>query len=152
MEDIKYRKYNRKEMLNIIRNDAFLFVESNLGDNYIIKKQDLPDFIVLEAIRTLHTAKLSVYIPGIASPVITTNGWFLNRANPLLREEIIKRLILLQTTRTKPKNVKVFDNDMFMSLSPIEKGIKDGKNINFDKFYKKYNIIQQNYNLELKGV
>ena len=68
-----------------------------------------------------------------------------------MREEIIKRLILLQTTRTKPKNVKVFDNDMFISLSPIEKGIKDGKNINFDKFYKKYNIIQSNYNLELKG-
>ena len=74
MEKIIYKKYTKKQMLNIIQNDAFLFVETNLGDNYIIKKQDLSDFIVLEALRTGHIAELKIYVPGIDEPVITTFG------------------------------------------------------------------------------
>lgn len=151
MKDIEYKKYTKKQMLKIIKKDAFLFVETNLGDNYIIKKQDLADFIILEALRTGHIAQLQVYMPGIDSPVITTFGWFLNRANPILREEIIKRLMLLQTTNNKPKNVKIFDNEIFIGLTSKEQGLENGQVKNFDKLYKKYEFAQSNFNLEMKG-
>ena len=140
MEKIIYKKYTKKQMLNIIQNDAFLFVETNLGDNYIIKKQDLSDFIVLEALRTGHIAELKIYVPGIDEPVITTFGWFLNKANPILREEIIERLILLQTTNIKPQKVKIFDNEEFIKFNKKQMGIENGKVKNFDKFYKKYKV------------
>ena len=122
MKNIIYKKYTKKQMLNIIQNDAFLFVETNLGDNYIIKKQDLSDFIVLEALRTGHIAELKIYVPGIDEPVITTFGWFLNKANPILREEIIERLILLQTTNIKPQKVKIFDNEEFIKFNKKQMG------------------------------
>ncbi len=140
MKNIIYKKYTKKQMLNIIQNDAFLFVETNLGDNYIIKKQDLSDFIVLEALRTGHIAELKIYVPGIDEPVITTFGWFLNKANPILREEIIERLILLQTTNIKPQKVKIFDNEEFIKFNKKQMGIENGKVKNFDKFYKKYKV------------
>ena len=140
MEKIIYKKYTKKQMLNIIQNDAFLFVETNLGDNYIIKKQDLSDFIVLEALRTGHIAELKIYVPGIDEPVITTFGCFLNKANPILREEIIERLILLQTTNIKPQKVKIFDNEEFIKFNKKQMGIENGKVKNFDKFYKKYKV------------
>ncbi len=140
MEKIIYKKYTKKQMLNIIQNDAFLFVETNLGDNYIIKKQDLSDFIVLEALRTGHIAELKIYVPGIDEPVITTFGWFLNKANPILREEIIERLILLQTTNIKPQKVKIFDNEEFIKFNKKQMGVENGKVKNFDKFYKKYKV------------
>ena len=90
-------------------------------------------------------------MPGIDSPVITTFGWFLNRANPILREEIIKRLMLLQTTNNKPKNVKIFDNEIFIGLTSKEQGLENGQVKNFDKLYKKYEFAQSNFNLEMKG-
>lgn len=152
METIKYKVYSRKQMLKIIQEDGFLFVETNLGNKYVIRKKDLADFIILEALRTGHIAQMEVYMPGIDSPVITTFGWFLNKANPLLREEIIKRLVLLQTTNTKPRNVRVFDNDMFNKLNSNDMGIIDGKVKNFDKLYRKYEVAQSKYNIEMEGV
>lgn len=109
-------------------------------------------FIILEATRTLHQATLEMFIPGEDNPILTTYGWFLNRVNPLLREELIQRLVLLQTTKTKPKNVKIFDNDIFISLSKKEKGIENGKVKNFDKFYQKYIKAQNIHNMQMEGV
>ena len=152
MKNITYKKYTKSQMLNIINNDAFLFVDTNLGEHYIIKKQDLADFIILEALRTGHIAKMQVYMPGIEEPVITTFGWFLNKANPLLREEIIDRLVLLQTTNTKPKKVKIFDNEIFINLDKKEMGIIDGQIKNFYKFYRKYEYAQNVYNIKMEGV
>lgn len=152
MNRIVYKEYTKEQMLNIIEKDGFLFVETNLGDNYIIKKADLADFIILEAQRTGHVAEMKIYIPGIDEPVMSTYGWFLNKANPLLREEIINRLVLLQTTDTKPKQVKIFDNDIFIAFSTEEKGIENGKVKNFDKLYSKYVKAQNISNIEMEGV
>ena len=152
MEKFNYKMYPKSQMLNIIKNDAFLFIDTNLGEHYIIKKQDLADFIILETLRTKHFAEIQVYMPGIEEPVITTFGWFLNKANPLLREEIIKRLVLLQTTNIKPKKVRIFDNEIFMRLSKKEMGIINGKIKNFDKFYKKYEYAQNKHNIKMEGV
>ena len=82
----------------------------------------------------------------------TTFGCFLNRVNPLLREEIIDRLVLLQTTNKQPKKVKIFDNDIFINFSTEEKGIENGEVKNFDKFYRKYVYAQNVYNIKMEGV
>ena len=136
MDTIKYEKYTKNELLEILKKDGILFVETNLGDKYIINKNDLSDFIILEDQRTGHTAEISFFMPGITGAVITTYGWFLNRANPLLREEIIDRLVLLQTTDEEPRNVKIFDTDTFTNMldnNEIENDIQ-----NYDKLYQKY--------------
>lgn len=136
MNTIKYEKYTKNELLEILKKDGILFVKTNLGDKYIINKNDLSDFIILEAQRTGHTAEISFFMPGITGAVITTYGWFLNRANPLLREEIIDRLVLLQTTDEDPRNVKIFDTDTFTNMldnNEIENDIQ-----NYDKLYQKY--------------
>lgn len=152
MNKIKYKKYSKREMLNIIAKDGFLFVETSLGDNYIIKLKDIADFIILEAMRTGHFTEMKFYMPGIDDPVITTFGWFLNKANPLLREEIIHRLVLLQTTNKKPKKVKIFNIKIFNNMSTIEKEIENGQVKNFDKFYSKYVRAQNIHNIKMEGV
>lgn len=136
MDNIKYKKYTKNELLKILKDDGILFVKTSLGDRYIIKKNDLADFIILEAQRTGHTAEMSFFMPGIAGAVITTYGWFLNKANPILREEIINRLVLLQTTDKKPKNVKVFDTDTFYKM--VDNNEVDNDIENYDTLYKKY--------------
>lgn len=138
MKDIKYKTYSKKQMLDIIQNKGFVFVETSLDDNYMINLKDIPDFIVLESNRTKHKADISMYIPGIDSPVLTTFGCYLNRLNSTLREEIIDKLILLQTNRKKPKKVKIFNNYLFMKLSTEEQGIENGKTKNFDTLYARY--------------
>lgn len=69
---------------------------------------------------------------------MTTYGCYLNKINPVLRKEIIKRLVLLQTKRRNPKKVKVFNNNTFCNLSKSEMGIKNGEILNFDELYGKY--------------
>lgn len=136
MENINYNKYSKKEFLKILDEDGILFVETSLGNRCIIKKSDIADFIMLESDKTGHTADMSFFMPGISGPVITTFGCFLNKANPVFREEIIDRLVLLQTTDTKPKNVKVFDTDIFFDMVDNNEISNDIKN--FNKLYKKY--------------
>lgn len=150
MGKMEYKTYTKTQMIEIIKKEGFLFVETNLGDNYIIRLKDLADFIILEAQRTGHVAEMSFYMPGVDGPVITTFGWFLNKANPLLREEIIKRLVTLQTTDKKPKNIKIFNTDIFMGLSPEEMGIENHQVKNFSKFYSKYVRVQNTYNIKME--
>lgn len=136
MENINYNKYSKKEFLKILDEDGILFVETSLGNRCIIKKSDIADFIMLESTKTGHTADMSFFMPGISGPVITTFGCFLNKANPVFREEIIDRLVLLQTTDTEPKNIKVFDTDTFFNMVDNNEISNDIKN--FNKLYQKY--------------
>ena len=136
MENINYNKYSKKEFLKILDEDGILFVETSLGNRCIIKKSDIADFIMLESTKTGHTADMSFFMPGISGPVITTFGCFLNKANPVFREEIIDRLVLLQTTYTEPTNIKVFDTDTFFDMVDNNEISNDIKN--FNKLYQKY--------------
>lgn len=144
MDNIKYKKYTKNELLKILKNDGILFVKTSLDDRYIIKKNDLADFIILEAQRTGHAAEMFFFMPGISGAVITTYGWFLNKANPILREEIINRLVLLQTTDKQPNNVKVFDTDTFYKM--VDNNEDDNNIENYDALYKKYEKAQNVYN------
>ena len=144
MDTIKYKKYTKNELLKILKNDGILFVKTSLDDRYIIKKNDLADFIILEAQRTGHAAEMYFFMPGISDAVITTYGCFLNKANPILREDIINRLVLLQTTNKKPKNVKVFDTDIFYKM--IDNNEVGNDIENYNELYKKYEKVQTIYN------
>lgn len=150
MDTIKYKKYTKNELLKILKEDGILFVRTNLGYKYIIRKNDLADFIILEAQRTGHVAEISFFMPGINGVVMTTYGWFLNKANPLLREEIIDRLVLLQSTDKKPKNVKIFDTDIFLKM--LDSNEIDNDIQNYDKLYRKYERAQNVYNIKMEGV
>ena len=113
-------------------------METSLDDDYIISIKDIPDFIMLESERTGHIADMEMYFSGVDEPILTTIGCYLDKIQKKLRNKIIKRLVKLQTTNTKPKNVKVFDNYMFNSMSLKDKGIENREVKDFDKLYKKY--------------
>lgn len=142
MKKITYKKYSKLRMLQIIKRAPFVFVETSYGNTYIIKKKDLADFIVLETRRTNHKIEMYVFVPGIDNPVLTTYGWFINKSNPLIRDEIIKRLVKLQNFDSKPKNVKIFNNDLFVKFNKKQLGIENNKVKNFDKYYRKYEKSQ----------
>lgn len=136
----EYEKYTRKEMSNIAKNKGFVFVETSLGDNYIIKKDDICDFIMQELERQGHSVNMKMYVPNpdIEKPFLSTVGCFLDKINNNYRKEIIEKLIKLQTGQIKPEKVKVFNNDIFSKMSLEEFGEKQGETIQFDKFFKKY--------------
>lgn len=94
---------------------------------------------MLESERTGHTSDMFFFMPGINAPVITTYGCFLNKANPVFREEMIDRLVLLQTTDEKAKDIKIFDTDLFNKMLDNNEISNDIPN--FDKLYKKYSTI-----------
>ena len=131
-----YRKYTKNELLEILKKDGILFVKTNLGNKCIIKKGDLADFIILETERTGHAVEMSFFMPGISGVVMSTYGWFLNKANPVLREEMIDRLVLLQTTEKKPKKVKTFDTDIFENM------LDNNEIQNYNELYGKYENAQ----------
>lgn len=135
-----YELYTREEMSEIAKKEGFLFVITSNNDKYEIRKSDVADFIVLEAERCYQDVDIEMYVPNpdIQEPFVSTYGYFLNRINQKFREEIIKRLVELQTTDIKPKKVKVFDNDIFHEMSLEELGEEEGKTLQYDKFYKKY--------------
>ena len=135
-----YELYTREEMSEIAKKEGFLFVITSNNDKYEIRKSDVADFIVLEAERCYQDVDIEIYVPNpdIQEPFASTYGYFLNRINQKFREEIIKRLVELQTTDIKPNKVKVFDNDIFNEMSLEELGEEEGKTLQYDKFYKKY--------------
>jgi len=134
LEYKEYKKYTKEEMIEIAKNKGFYFVETSRGDCFEISKDDLADFIVLEAERCGHRVDIAVYTPYKEDEaILTTYGCFLNMVKPKLREEIIERLIVLQTGQETPREVKVFDNDIFVQIID-----SDIKNIGFEQFFKQY--------------
>ena len=135
-----YELYTREEMSEIAKKEGILFVITSNFDKYVIRKSDVADFIVLEAERCYPAVDIEMYVPNpnIQEPFVSTYGHFLNRINQKFREEIIKRLVELQTTDIKPNKVKVFDYDIFQEMSLEELGEEEGKTLQYDKFYKKY--------------
>ncbi len=150
MKKFNYEFYTREEMADIGKNKGFFFIETSNGDNFIIAKDDLADFIVLEATRCVQSVDMEVFVPNPEkdTPIITTYGWFLNKANPVLRNEIIDRLVKLQTNKAVPRNVKIFDNDIFLEMNVEDFGDEKGKTLQYDKFFKKYYESEEELELE----
>lgn len=116
MKNKNYKQYSKKEMIKIIQDNKTVYVETTLGNHYIINRKDIADFIVLEAERNGHRIGIQIYLPNQEEPVITTCGWYLNECNPAIREEIINRLVMLQTTNIRPNKVKIFNTNILNKL------------------------------------
>lgn len=76
----------------------------------VIRYQDIPDFIV-DVNERLGMADLKVFDfhNPTSTPLLSTYGCFLNKCNPKVREDIIDRLVKLQTGEEKCKEYKVID-------------------------------------------
>lgn len=134
MNNKEYKKYTKEEMIDIAKNKGFYFIETSNEDYFEISKDDLADFIVLEAKRCEHNVDIAVYTPyKEEEAILTSYGWFINKIKPKLRNEIIDRLIILQTEQEEPRNVKVFDNDIFIKI--IDSDIKNNQ---YEQFFKQY--------------
>lgn len=116
MKNKNYKQYTKKEMIKIIQENKTVYVETSKGNHYIINRKDIADFIVLEAEKAGHRIEIQVYLPNQEEPAITTCGWFLDKCNSEIREEIINRLVMLQTTNKRPKKVKTFNTNILNKL------------------------------------
>ena len=116
MKNKNYKQYTKKEMIRIIQDNNTAYVETSYAKHYIINRKDIADFIILEAERNGHRIAIDIYLPNQEKPVITTSGWYLNTCNPEIREEIIDRLVMLQTSTKRPNKVKIFNTNILNKL------------------------------------
>ncbi|MBS1339628.1 MAG: hypothetical protein HP028_00330 [Clostridia bacterium] len=105
--------YNEKEIKELIENkEPYVYVDDGMTE-VIIKKKDIPDYIVFIN-RECENTNLKIIDPQRDfETIITTYGEFLNKCNKEVREEIIDRLVKLQTNEEKYKIVKTADEEMW---------------------------------------
>lgn len=111
-----------KEVRKIIENkEKYVFVDDGITE-VIIKKEDIPDYIVYVN-REFGSTDLKIINPQKDyETIITTYGEFLDKCNSEIRKEIINRLVKLQTNEIDYNRVKAIDEDMWDSIvSEFEK-------------------------------
>jgi len=138
MNNIEYRKYSKKRMIEILHREGIASVVTSLGDRYIIRKADIADFLIIEAYRTDKKEEIKFYFPQIEVPVLITLGTFFKSVNPILKGEIIGRVSFLERFQIKPRPVKIFDLKEFDKFNDIELGNEKRRIKDFKKFYEKY--------------
>lgn len=103
--------YTQKEVENIIKSkERLMFVDDGI-EKFLIKYQDIPDFIV-DYNNRYGSTDLKLYELEDLTLAITTFGFFLNYCKPNIREDIIERLINLQQGG-KVKKYKIISGDDF---------------------------------------
>lgn len=108
-----YTEEEIREMIN--KNERYVYVDNGL-ENFVIRRQDIPDFIVYIN-REFGSTDLEIIDPEEGNLVIiTTCGEFLDKCEPEAREEIIERLIQLQTGEEEYSQVKVADEDLWREI------------------------------------
>lgn len=131
MEDPKLEFYSEEEIEKIIRNKEVLYFADDGIDEVIVREEDIADFIMLVNKIEDYSANLKFYRKGSENfePVLTTMGHYLDKAEPMLRDKIIDRLVALQTGESEVKEFKVIVEDMYEKVeSNIEMNeISDNK-------------------------
>ena len=127
-EEKMFEFYSEKEIIDILKSKERLVIVDDGIDDAVIKYEDLPDFIVDVNIKTGYTRSLKVYDYHNISmnPILTTIGQFLDKCDPLVREDIIDRLVKLQTNEEEIKYYKLIDTYMLENVE--EKLEKQSKN------------------------
>jgi len=125
-EENQIKFYGEKDIKKIIKSKENLYYADDGIDEVIVREQDIPDFIMKANEISGETSNLKFYKMNSETyePVLTTMGRFLDNANPFLREKIIDRLVLLQTTDASVKDFKVIDE---YSFEKVENSIKREK-------------------------
>lgn len=107
--------YDENEVRQIIENkEKYVYVDDGMTE-VIIKKEDIPDYIVYIN-RECGITDLKMF-DSDGQQILNTLGEFLDKCNPIIREEIIDRLVNLQTGEEEPKEVKTIDEYMWEKLT-----------------------------------
>jgi len=105
-----FEYYGTDEIKKILKNKERLVYVDDGHDELIIKYEDMADFIV-DVNRRINSVDLNVYDYHNPSmkPLLSTMGEFLNKCDLVVREDIIDRLVALQTNEASIKKYKVMD-------------------------------------------
>lgn len=107
--------YDENEVRKIIESkENYVYVDDGMTE-VIIKKEDIPDYIIYIN-RECGLTDLKVF-DSDGQQILNTLGEFLDKCNPIIREEIIDRLVNLQTGEEEPKEVKTIDEYMWEKLT-----------------------------------
>lgn len=123
-EPFKY--YDIKEVKEILKRKEHLVYADNSIDEVIIKYEDIPDFIV-DINRRIGACDLKFYDYNNISlePIVSCYGEFLNKCDIKVHEDIIDRLVGLQTNEQSIKDYKLIDEfTMETARNQIEKNKK----------------------------
>ena len=104
---------NEEEIKEILNNNTKLVYVDTGMEEFIARYEDLPDVIVDVGNKLGHSVNLKVYDydePDMDNPLLTTVGCFLDKCNPNVRNDIIDRLVKLQTEEEQIKDYKVIDD------------------------------------------
>lgn len=108
----KSKYYTEEEVKEILHlHQHYVYVDDGMTE-VAIKKEDIPDYIVMVNREFGITNLKIIDIEEQQYPLITTMGEFLDKCEPNIREQIIDKLIKLQTGELEYKNVKVIDTDI----------------------------------------
>lgn len=111
----KIKFYDENEVRQIIANkEKYVYVDDGMTE-VIIKKENIPDYIVYIN-RECGITDLKMF-DSDGQQILNTLGEFLDKCNPIIREEIIDRLVNLQTGEEEPKEVKTIDEYMWEKLT-----------------------------------
>lgn len=107
------KHYNKDEIVKLLEKDERLVYVDTGKEAILVKYKDLPDVIV-DINNKYGFINLTVndYERVWENPLLTTCGYFLDRCNSEVRNDIIDRLIDLQNGNVKLKNYKVIDEEM----------------------------------------
>jgi len=113
MKESLLKQYNEEEIKELLENNTKLVYIDTGMEEIVARYKDLPDVIV-DINNKLGSTNLKVYDYSNPSsnPILTTIGFFLDRCDRKVREDIIDRLVELQTLDAQVKDYKVINEDM----------------------------------------
>ena len=124
IDESKIKYYKEKEVRDmLLKKEKLVYVDDGMTE-VMIKKEDIPDYIVMINMECGLTDLKIIDTSQSWYPLIQTMGIFLDTCEPKTRENIIERLIKLQTFEEKYKKVKSIDPEMVEYLKE-EMGIED---------------------------
>lgn len=117
----KFDFYTLDEFSDIWSNEERLvFIDTGI-DEVVGRYDDIPDIIV-DANLKLGSTDLSIYEFESGEKILNTFGMFLDKCNPVVREDIIDRLVKLQRFEIKPKKYKLLTEETLQKFYELCEG------------------------------
>ena len=120
-----YSEEEIKELLN--DNERLVYIDDGYNE-FVVRYEDLPNCIVDMAMKNM-SVELKVIDYNNYETLATTYGFFLNRCDQDVREDIIERLQELQLGDKEIKPYKIIDED---TLEQVENNLRELKRSNRD--------------------
>lgn len=113
MDKPLFNQYTKEEIKKLLKDKTKLVYVDTGVDEVVARYEDLPDVIV-DINEKLGSTNLKVYDFDNPSttPILTTIGYYLDRCDKKVRDDIIDRLLELHTTDIPLKDYKLINEDM----------------------------------------